>query len=456
MTRRNLPLALATPMLVVALCLAPRCASADWPQFRGPQGQGHAPEARLPLRWSETEGVRWKTPLPGRGWSSPVVRAGRIWLTTAIETQATPEQIAQRRAAAAAAGTPDAGNIVARISLLAVELDAETGVLLREIPLFEVDDPPSAHALNSYASPTPVLGEDRVFCHFGAFGTACLDAATGEVLWKTSLPIEHGVGPGSTPLLWGDRLIIPCDGMDRQFVAALDVGTGQVAWQTDRPPIRSPVGDVRKAFSTPLAIEVGGQTQIVIPCAQWYVAYDPASGSERWKIDHGDGYSNVPRPVFDGERIFLCSGFTKPEVWAVTPDPEFPTAEPKLAWKYAKQAPTMASPLLVDGRFYMVSDPGIATCLDAATGKPVWQERLTGKYSASPLYADGKIYFCSREGLTTVVAAGDEFEVLAENSLEGALMASPAVLGDDLILRTDQALYRIGQPGASPEGSAGR
>lgn len=427
---------------VVVGGLAATHAADDWPEFRGPDGQGHAAQA-APLNWSEDRGLRWKTAVPGRGWSSPVICDGRIWLTTAEETPATAEQLAANRQQQQGNPIAESMGVVARVRLSAVEIDAASGTVLRQIAVFDRAEPPSVHDLNSYASPSPIVEPGRVYCHFGGLGTACIDTRSGEIAWTQQLAVDHGVGPGSSPAAYDRLLIVPCDGKDRQFVAALDKDTGRIVWQTDRPPLRSTVGDTRKAFSTPLTIDVGGRTQVVVPGAQWYAAYDPATGREQWRIDHGDGFSNVPRPIFDGRRLYLCSGFMKPVLWAVEPNAQQPTAEPRLAWKFARQVPTMASPIAVGGRVYLISDAGVAACLDAETGKLLWQERIPGNYSASPMAASGRIYFCSREGVTTVVEAGDAFRKVAENRLEGALMASPAMIDNDLVLRTDSHLYRI-------------
>jgi outer membrane protein assembly factor BamB len=438
-------LAMFLAALTISLPIAVRAQSAgDWPQFRGPDGQGHAGDADLPLHWGEDDGVIWKTPTPGRGWSSPVVGDGKIWLTTAEEFEATE---AERAAMLKQVEhLPTAAEMIAfgSIALSALEYDLATGELLRRIELFKVDAPPPIHGLNSYASPTPVLEDGRLFCHFGAFGTACVDTATGEVVWRRVLPMDPVVGPGSSPAVVDGLVIIPCDGADKQYVAALNAATGKPAWQVDRPPIRSTIGDLRKAFSTPLAIDADGRRQVVIPGAQWFVAYDPATGEEIWRVDHGGGYSNVPRPIFDGKQLYVSTGYGGPQLWAVRPDGAGEVTETHVAWRQSKQAPTMPSPVVADGRIYMISDAGVASCLDAETGKAIWLKRVAGQYSASPLYGAGRVYFWNHDGRTTVVAADAEFEVLARNDLDGRIMASPAVVAGTFIVRTDRRLYRLG------------
>lgn len=433
-------LLLAMWALIVA---APATAEDAWPQFRGPSGQGVSTAADLPLVWSESENVRWKAPVPGRGWSSPVIADGRIWVTTASERPADEAQQAAILSTVEKLPVREQMVAVAAVELSAVEIDAETGEISRQIPLFELQSPPPIHGLNSYASPTPVLEGGRLFCHFGAFGTACIDCTSGDVLWRRELKIEHIVGPGSSPVVVDGRVIITSDGGDRQFITALDPATGDTVWETSRPPIREPDPDQRKAFATPLVIEAAERTQAVIPGAQWFIAYDPATGQEIWRVDHGRGFSNVARPVFDGERVFLNTGFGKPQLWAVRPDGAGDVSETHVAWRESQQIPAMSSPVCGEGRLYFISDGGVASCLDAATGQTVWRERIAGKYSASPLLGAGRVYFLSHEGRTTVVAASGEFQLLARNDLDGMLMASPAVLGSDLVLRTDSHLYRV-------------
>lgn len=425
--------------VVVTACVAADSLQADesWPQFRGPSGQGVATDADLPLTWSETEGVVWKTPIVGRGWSSPAVADGRIWLTTAEEGPSAPIDET----------TPKLGGVaptkVTSLNLSAIQVDLATGQVLKTEKLFTIDAPPSIHQLNSYASPSPVIDDGRVICHFGTMGTACLDAATGEKLWEKRFEIDHIVGPGSSPVVHDGLAIITCDGGDKQFIVAVDVKTGNPVWRRDRPPLRVENPDLRKAYSTPLVIEFAGREQLIIPGAQWFVSYDPRTGDELWRVDHGDGYSNVPRPVFDGARVYLDTGFNKAQLWAVRVDGSGDVTDTHVDWRQLQQMPTMPSPVVTDGLIFVISDGGVATCLDAEKNKVVWRERVGGQYSASPLLGGGRIYFCSHEGKTTVIEASSDYQVLAENSLEGRLMASPVAIDGDLVLRTDTHLYRI-------------
>ena len=391
-------------------------ASDNWPQFRGPGGDGHSDAVGLPLNWSETDGVKWKVEIPGEGWSSPVVWGDQVWMTTAL----------------------DGGK-----SLRALCVSRTTGGLLHDVEVFQVDKAEPIHATNSYASPTPIIESGRVYVHFGTYGTACLDTASGKPIWKNdSLKIDHEVGPGSSPALSGNLLLLTCDGIDARFMAALDKQTGATVWKKARPGELNSQPSINKAFSTPLVIEAGGKKQAVCPSAQQVVAYDPLTGDEQWRVRY-PGFSNVPRPVFGNGLVVVCTGYMKPEIWAIRPGGQGDVTDTHVAWKVTKQVPAKPSPLLAGNRLYMVSDGGIGTCLDLATGNVVWSERLSGTYSASPVLAENRLYVFGENGKTLVIRPGDEFELLATNELDGKFMASPAIAGKAFFLRTTTHLYRI-------------
>jgi outer membrane protein assembly factor BamB len=435
-------------MFVAALVSSATCsqlaaAEAEWPQFRGPDGQGHATATDLPTKWSETENVAWKTPLPGRGWSSPVIAGNEIWLTTAVETPITEAEKKERL-------KNNTGNqpltVSGELSLRALCVDRESGKLLHDVELFTEPHPQPTHAMNSFASPTPVIEDGKLYCHFGTHGTTCLDTATQKVLWTNrSLHLEHENGAGSSPVLWGDALIFHCDGSDVQYIVALDKQTGQVAWKTDRSGKMNDDPQLKKAYGTPLVVDIAGRPELLSPASDWLYAYDPATGKELWKLNYGAlGFSIVPRPVAGDGMLFMCTSFMQSELLAIKLDGG---AQPTIAWRYGRQVPRMPSPLLVGKELYLLSDGGIATCLDAASGRVLWTKRLTGNFCASPLLADGKIFVSNRDGATMVIEPGDEFQELAINRLEGAIMASPAALGHALYIRTDKALYRIESAG---------
>lgn len=381
----------------------------DWPQFRGPDGQGHSSERGLPLTWSEKENVRWKVAIPGRGWSSPAIAGGLIWLTTATE----------------------GGR-----SLRAIGLDRETGRQKHDIELFNLPAAEPINGKNTYASPTPVLDGDKVYLHFGPYGTACI-ASSGEIVWRTRLKYSAQHGPGGSPELFEDLLIVSCDGLDTQYVAALDKKTGKIRWKSSRAGYQ--------AYTTPLVIHNAGRVQVISPGAHRAIAYDPRSGKEIWSVSYGQGFSNVPRPVFGAGLVFICSGFFEPVVLAVRPDGAGDVTKTHIVWTLKRGAPLTPSPLIVGEEFYMVSDNGIASCLDVKTGAEHWRARLGGNFSASPVYADGRIYFLNEDGESTVIAGGKQFQKLATNKLDGATLASMAVSGGALFIRTAESLYKLEQ-----------
>lgn len=390
----------------------------DWPQFRGPSGQGLAAERGVPLTWSESTNVQWKTPVPGRGWSSPAVAGDRVWLTSGVEEGGA-------------------------VSLRALAFDVETGRQVVSTEVYRLSRSALLNAKNSHASPTPIIEGDRVFVHFGAEGTAAL-TTSGEIVWRERFPYESQHGGGGSPTLYRDLLIFSGDGSDAAFVIALDKRTGKVRWRTAR---RTPA---HQAYSTPLVITVGGRDQVVSIGAFRAGAYDPETGKELWRVSYGDGFSNVPRPVYGHGLVYLSTGFQEPSLLAVRPDGAGDVTRSHVAWTLRRAAPHTPSPLLVGDELYVVSDLGVATCLDAKTGDTHWRERLGGNYSASPVFVDDRIYFQNEDGQTTVVAPGRTFVKLATSAIDGATLASMAVARGSLFLRSHTHLYRIGMPTERP------
>lgn len=402
----------------------------------------------MPTVFSESEGLQWKTELPGRGWSSPVFDGKTLWMTTAEEIFPDEEErLRLLKEAGEEEKTFAMRQLATRIELAVVGVDYESGAIVKRIELAAIDRPQTIHSLNSFASPTPVLDQGTLCAHFGAFGTFAIDTDSGEVRWQTRIDLEHGVGPGSSPIVHGGLLLLICDGVDRQFVTALDLRDGRSVWTTERPAMRSPTGDQKKSYNTPLVItDRRGRTQAVCMGAQWLVSYDPATGKELWRLDHGSGFSVVPRPVYSASTglLYVCTGYGKPDLIALRPEGDGDiTGGALIAWRESKRIPTRPSPVLVGDELYVIADGGVASCFDARTGTLHWTERVDGNYSASPLFADGHIYFASQEGLVTVLKPGRTFEVVARNQLEGSLMASPLALDRSLLIRSDQALYRF-------------
>ncbi len=409
-------------------------AEQGWPQLRGPRGDGTSLANRAPVHWSETNNIVWKVSMPGRGRSSPVVLGDRIWLTLAVEQGVVRKRIEF-----------DDMQTAEHVSLEAVCLDRETGKIIWRTPLFNVDNPDPVHWFNSWATPTPIVEPGRLYCDFGTFGTACLDANNGKILWKARLPVDHQVGPGSSPALYQNLLVLVRDGRDAQYVEALEKKTGQRIWKTDRPPINASSPNLKKSFVTPLVINTDGRSQLISPGAHWVVAYEPSTGKEIWRARHGDGFSIGSCPVFGHGMAFFSTGCMKPQLWAIRTDGAGDVTTTHAAWKTARQVPIMSSPVLFGDEIYWISDDGIANCTDARSGELHWQERLNQQHLASPLLADGRVYFFGKEGKSTVVKAGKQFERLAENTLEGTVVATPAIIDRAIFLRTDSHLYRIGK-----------
>lgn len=415
MLRRLLHSTLLIRVLVAQLLAVPATAQ-DWPEFRGPGGQGHSAERGLPSAWSETKNVFWKSRVPGLGWSSPVVSGGRVWLTSATETR----------------------NHGGDIELRALAYDVETGREVVNVEIFRLRRARAINPKNSFASPTPIIDGDRVFVHFGADGTAAL-TLSGEVVWKTTFGYESQHGAGGSPVVYGEFLIFSCDGHDAAFVVALDKRTGKVRWKTNR---RQPAD---QAYTTPLVIRVGERDQVVSVGAFRATAYDPESGKEIWRVSYADGFSNVPRPVYGHGLVYIATGFQQPTIIAVRTDGSGDVTKTHVVWTLSRGAPHTPSPLLVGDELYIVTDGGIASCLDAKTGVVNWQMRLGGTYSASPVFADGRIYFLGEHGGATVLAPGKQFRRVGTSMLEGAMLASMAVSDGSLFIRTDSHLYRIGE-----------
>jgi outer membrane protein assembly factor BamB len=410
----------------------------NWPEFRGPRGDGISRSRGLPLHWSEQTNVAWKTPLPGRAWSSPVIWGSQVWLTSATEDGR---------------------------ELSALCVDRESGQLLLNRKLFNVEKPQFAHKFNSYASPTPAIERGRVYVSFGSPGLACLSTRDGRVLWeRRDFVCNHFRGAGSSPVLWEDLILLNFDGSDHQFIVALDQRTGKNVWRRERSidfkdldPNGQPEaeGDWRKAFATCQVTRVNGLTTVLSQGAKGFYAYTPRTGQELWRVEERTSHSGGTRPVVGHGLIFFPSGWSQGQTIALKPgqrgevldanaDPAA-GAQLAVAWKSKRATPKKPSLTLVGDLLFGVEDGGVATCWEAKTGAVVWNERLGGNYSASPLSAEGRLYCFSEEGKTVVIAADRNFQKLAENPLEDGFMASPAVSGKSLFLRTKSALYRIGK-----------
>ncbi len=406
-----------------------RAAEESWWQFRGPNGNGHTTATDLPLEWDESQNVAWKTSIHDIGWSSPVIWGDQVWLTTA---------------------TKDGHR------LFAVCVDKNTGEIVHDLPVFDVENPVRIAHENTYATPTPVIEEGRVFVHFGTYGTACLDTATGQKLWtRRDLNCDHeeGAGPASSPTLINGKVVVHVDGRDVQYIIALDRATGETVWKTPRSVDFTEVSvHHSKAFSMPTVIPRGEGMQIISPGGRAVYSYD-LSGIELWRVQHS-GFSVAPRPVFGHNLVFVLTDHDRPELWAVQPDGNGDVTETHVAWKAVKNMPQRCSPLLVGDLLFVVNRNGDATCLEAKTGKLVWTERLRDKYSSSPICGENRIYLFNEDATTTVIQPGRKFDVIKTNALaDERLCATPAIDGNAFIVRTENHLYRIENGAAKPSGT---
>jgi outer membrane protein assembly factor BamB len=337
--------------------------------------------------------------------------------------------------------------------LYALCLDRNTGRIIQDLKLFEVAEPQYAHPFNTYASPTPVIEAGRVYITFGSPGTACIDTRSFKVLWeRRDIECNHFRGAGSSPILFQDLLIMNFDGSDQQFVTALDKRTGKTVWRTKRSidfqdleangkPAAD--GDFRKGFATPQVAMINGRWELISLGSKAAYSYNPLNGQELWRVEERSQHSASTRPVIGHGMIFYPTGFSTGQLFAVRTGGNGLITDTHVAWKLKRGVSTRPSILLVDDLIYMISDTGIASCIDAKSGEVVWQKRIGGEYSASPVYADGRVWLFSEDGKTSVIRPARTFELLAENQLNDGFLASPAISNNAFYLRTRTHLYRI-------------
>ena len=411
--------------VLTAVASPPPAGAADWPRFRGPNGQGVSAETSVPTKWGDSENVAWKAPVRAEGWSSPVVAGGKVYLT----------------------GTTDGGK---RCHVLA--FDAMTGTLAWDKEVFH-QVPTRKEGKNSYATPTPATDGESVFAVFGEGGVAAVSAG-GEVRWTyTAVSHYSRHGLGASPILYKNLVIMPFDGSrpapdekvgwqvpwEESFVLALDAKTGAEVWRAKR-------GKSRIAHATPVVFTLGGKDVLVSNAGDVLQGFDPATGQRLWSV-RSVGEGLVPSVAIGGKTLFATPGWPTPALRAWTWGGDDPAAAPRLLWEQPRDVPMMPSPLFVNGHVFTVSEKGIAACLDPKTGKAAWSERLPGSYSASPVSAGGKVYALSEQGETTVFDAGPEFGVVARNKLPGLFQATPAISGGRIYLRSDKFLYCVGPAG---------
>ncbi len=398
----------------------------NWTHFRGSCLDGKADVEHAPLFWNPDSNIIWKTAIHDRGWSSPVVFEDQIWMTTA---------------------TADGRE------MYAVCADFQTGEILYDILLFKPDSVFRIHDINSYATPTPCIEAGFVYVHFGRYGTACISTVDGSTLWeRTDLPFDDIQGPGSSPVLYKDFLILHCEGVDAQYIMTLDKSSGKTIWRTDRPAeLYEPVFYIgRKAYTTAFIITVKDKDLLISNGSAVCIAYDVMTGKEVWRVIQGED-STIAMPFYEDGIVYFFTSFVTPEqgnkyaeLLAVEPGGEGDITGTGVLWR--KQVPVLQllTPVINKGLIYTVDTKNILMCLDAKTGEELKSERLAGKHNASPILAAGHLYFCSTRGETTVVREGQELEIVAENKLEGEIWTTPAILRNRILIRTSKYLYLIG------------
>ncbi len=405
-------------MLLMTLAAAP---TTDWREFRGPDGTGVYTGPALVREWGTDKNVAWKIPVPGRGWSSPILVGQKLILTTAIPAE-------------------DDGQ-----NLFALAYDAATGRELWRTELFTATEKLTGqmHRKNSHASPTPVSDGKHVWVYFGHLGLGCLDL-DGTVKWKTTKYVYKPLhGNGGSPILVDDTLVFSVDGLDAQYVIALNKQSGEEVWKTDRKTKAT----MKFTFSTPQLIEAAGRRMIVSPSSDFVAAYEPSTGKELWRAKYpAPGWSVITRPVFTQGLVMVQTGYTTQHLIAVDPTGSGDVTA-KIAWKMRKDAPNTPTPIADGSELYVISDAGRLSCVDAKTGTVHWAERLKGRaYSASPILADGLLYITSENGIGQVVKASKAgYEEVSASDLNEKTFASFVPGNGALYVRTESQLYKFVQ-----------
>jgi outer membrane protein assembly factor BamB len=398
----------------------------NWTHFRGNNLNGISETKTAPITWSDSTNVIWKKEIKEKGWSSPVVFGNQVWLTSAT----------------------DDGK-----QMFAICLDFNSGKEIYNLPVFQSDSIYPKHSINSYATPTPCIEDGFVYLHFGSTGTVCVNTKSGAIVWKrTDLNCNHVQGPGSSPMLYKNLLILHIEGIDVQYLVALNKQTGETVWKTERPakvyePLL-PIG--KKAYITPIIINVNGQDFLISNGSAACCAYNPETGEEIWRVVEGED-STIAMPIAENGIVYFYPGFITDtsgdkvaELLAVNPEGKGDITKTNVLWKFKSPILQLLTPLIKDGLIYTIDNRNVLFCLDAKTGQELYSKKLKQKYNSSPVYANGNIYFTSVKGETMIIKAGKQLQIIAENKLSGEVYATMAIIRNSIILRTDSKLYRIG------------
>jgi outer membrane protein assembly factor BamB len=431
-----------TALVVVAVAASSAAADPNWSQWRGPDGQGVSHEAGVPLEWGEGKNIAWKTAIPGRGHSSPIVWSDRLFLTTAVEGEVVPGAKPVKHFESGQEFThPDGVGADRKQTLKVLALDARTGQILWDRVAWEGTPYDTRHKRGSYASPTPVSDGERVYAYFGAEGVYAYDF-TGNLAWKwwPGGIATFGVGVGTSPVFYKDVVILQCDEDEGKasFIVALNKVTGKEVWRASRK--------VQLSWATPVLVRAAGRDELVTAGTEQVIAYDPATGQELWRVK-GLESNAVPSPVVVGDIVVLSAGYPAKIAMGVRAGGSGDVTESRVLWRYAKGTAYVPSPVALDGLVYLMTDKGLLTCLDAATGEVKYEggrPPVVASFMASPVVVGGKILLMSMDGDTHVIRAGATHEVIRTNALGEPIAASAAVGPGRLYIRGERHLFAIG------------
>lgn len=416
-------------LLIIVLSLGFQSLKAqqtNWTHFRGSNLDGISTATQVPVIWNDSTNILWKTDIEGKGWSSPVVFDDQVWVTSATEDGK---------------------------KMTGICLDIQSGKEIYDPDIFKSDSIYSKHSINSYATPTPCIEDGFVYLHFGSTGTVCVNTRNGNIVWKrTDLKCEHVQGAASSPILYKNLLILHLEGTDVQYIIALNKQTGETVWKTERPASvyesLLPIG--KKAYITPIIINVNDKDLLISNGAAVCIAYEPETGKEVWRVVQGED-STIAMPMAENGTVYFYTSFVSPpdgekyaELLAVNPDGQGDITGTNILWRFKSPILQLLTPLIKDGLIYTIDTRNILYCLDAKTGKELYSKKLKQKYNSSPVYANGNIYFTSVKGETMVLKAGTQLRIVAENKLPGEVYSSPAIARNSIFIRTDSQLVRIG------------
>jgi outer membrane protein assembly factor BamB len=440
--RTRISLIVTLSIVVISMVVYSSAGAASWPQWRGPSGQGVSEETKLPNQWNATKNIKWKTAIPGRGHSSPIVWGNRVFVTTAVEGEVVPGAKAVKHMDGEKEFLhPDSIGADRKHQFNVIALDRKTGKIAWSQTAFEGTPYDNRHRKSSYAASTPATDGSAVYAFFGTEGLYAYKM-NGKLLWKADLGKlgTVGMGTGTSPILFKNLVIVQCDeeNGESSFIVAVDKKTGKEVWRTPRK--------VQVSWSTPLLVQTSTRAELITSGTEFVIAYDPGTGKELWR--HNGVKSNaIPSPVANNNVVFISAGYPAKIAMAINLGGNGDLAD-TVVWKYAKGTAYVPSPILYGDYLYLTSDRGVLTCLDAKTGEVKYEGGrvpVPASFTASPVAFDGKILLTSEDGDTFIVKAGPKHEILGTNSVGEPVYASPAVADGNIFIRGERNLYCIGE-----------